>query len=204
MKLKKAASILTALSITTLTCTASFAADEKNRFSARGVGGEKCETLVNIIESNDEKQLSKYVPIFIGWVDGYISYINRIENNTYNVVPFISGPEILALITQQCKKKPETRIEETVNHTVSVLAKYKIKKESPAVNVVVEKNSGIYYKETIIDIQSKLNKLGYYKDKLDGSYNENTIKAMKIFQKSQNLTESGFPNIDTLLRLLYN
>lgn len=204
MNLKNTASILMALSITTLTCSPSFAADEKNKFSARGVGGEKCETLVDIIESKDEKQLAKYVPIFIGWIDGYISYINRIEKNTYNAVPFISGPEILALTTQQCKKKPEVRIEETVNNTVSVLAKYKIKKESPAVNVTVEKNSGIYYKETIIEIQNKLNKLGYYKDKSDGTYNENTVKSMKMFQKSQNLTENGFPNIDTLLKLLYN
>lgn len=196
--------IFIALCLASLMCTTSFAADEKNRFSARGVGGEKCETLVSILESKDEKQLTKYVPIFIGWVDGYISYINRIEKNTYNAVPFISGPEILALVTQQCKKKPEVRLEETVHHTVSVLAKHKIVKESPTVNVTVEKNTGLYYKETIIEIQNKLSKLGYYKGKSDGSFNDTTIQALKLFQKSQELTESGFPNMDTLLKLLYN
>lgn len=181
----------------------SIAADENNKFSSRGVGGEKCESLIKIIESKDEKQLSVYVPIFIGWVDGYISYINRIEKNTYNAVPFISSPEILALLNQQCKKRPDMKIEETVNHVVSVLAKYKIKKENPTVNIAIGKISGIFYKDTIIDMQNQLIKLGFYKGDADGNYNDKTINAMKSFQKNKNLADSGFPNIDTVLLLLY-
>ena len=194
----------TALGLASLAGNLSFAADQQNKFSARGVGGERCETLVNIIGSRDDAKLSKHMPIFLGWIDGYISYINRIEKNTYNAVPFISGPEILALITQQCEAQPNMTIEETVHHTVSVLAKYKIKQESQVVNVIIDNKSAYLYKETIFEIQHKLHELGFLKNPPDGSYNDTTIKAMQLFQKSQNIPESGLPTINTVIKLLYN
>lgn len=204
MKCPPISIIFTALCLAFLACELSFAADQRNKFSARGVGGERCETLINIIDSRDDQKLSKYVPIFLGWIDGYISYINRIEKNTYNAVPFISGPEILALITQQCEAQPNMRIEETVHHTVSVLAKYKIKKESHVVNVKIDNKSAYLYKETIFEIQNKLNDLGFLKNQPDGNYSDTTIKAMKLFQKSKNIPESGLPTINTTIKLLYN
>ncbi|MFL5354550.1 DUF3289 family protein [Archangium sp.] len=45
--------------------------------------------------------------------------------------------------------------------------------------------------EAVVDLQGRLLKAGFYKDKIDGRYGAKTVEAVKLFQKSMGLAADG-------------
>ena len=63
-----------------------------------------------------------------------------------------------------------------------------------------KKNAGTKAENISYDIkkiQVLLNNAGFYKDKIDGRMGQKTVKAIKEFQKSKNLKQSGVVNART-------
>jgi hypothetical protein len=62
--------------------------------------------------------------------------------------------------------------------------------------------SGVYYKEgcagrPVAEIQARLRMLGYDVERIDGRYSENTVKAVKLFQKKLGLKLTGVVDDNT-------
>jgi putative peptidoglycan binding protein len=55
--------------------------------------------------------------------------------------------------------------------------------------------------ERVMEIQTALIKAGYLEGPASGSYDENTIQAMKQFQGSNRLSQTGMPSASTLKKL---
>ena len=51
-------------------------------------------------------------------------------------------------------------------------------------------------------MQEGLCKLGFYKDKVDGSFGSKTRKALIAFQKSEKLPPDGYPSRKVLNKIL--
>lgn len=48
--------------------------------------------------------------------------------------------------------------------------------------------------KNVVELQTSLNKIGIYKDSIDGYYGKSTESAIKKFQKSKNMNENGIVN----------
>lgn len=59
------------------------------------------------------------------------------------------------------------------------------------------------HSEIVRHIQLKLNKLGYYTDKMDGIYGLYTERSVRQFQSSENLAVNGQVDVTTMQQLLY-
>ena len=56
-------------------------------------------------------------------------------------------------------------------------------------------------RETVIDIQNRLIKLGLYKDEADGLLGPKTRSALRLFQQQQALPADGHPTQEAIRRL---
>ena len=56
-------------------------------------------------------------------------------------------------------------------------------------------------RDTVIDIQSRLARLGLYKDDTDGLLGPKTRSALRLFQQQTSLPADGHPSAETVRRL---
>lgn len=178
------------------------AADADGKYAVRGVGASKCSQMILAIDSKDEAVRKEGVLLYTIWLNGYLSYVNRVEKETYDIVPLVDGSHLLAVIVGQCRNNPDFMFEGVTAQVVGALSKAKISSESPLVNITVGDQKGSFRKATLIAIQEKLIALGHLKARANGDFGPTSQQALRQFQKTEKLKETGFPDTDTLMRVL--
>ena len=178
------------------------AADKSGKYAVRGVGSAKCGQMVSSIDSKDQNIRKDAVLLYTSWLNGYLSYVNRIEKETYDIVPLVDTTYLLAVIVGQCRNNKDALVEGVSAQVVGALSKAKITSESPIVNLTVGDQKGSFRKATLIAVQNKLIAKRYFKGKADGDFSKDSQKALRAFQKAEKLKETGFPDTDTLMRVL--
>ncbi len=178
------------------------AADTQGKYAVRGVGSSTGKQLVSAIESKDPNVRKDAVLLYTSWLNGYLSYVNRTEKDTYDIVPFTDGAHLLAVVVGQCRANPDALVESVAAKVIGALSKAKVSAESPIIEVGVADRKGSFRKATIVAVQEKLIAMGLLKGKADGDFGAGSQKALRVFQKAEKLKETGFPDTDTLLRVL--
>lgn len=171
-------------------------ADANGHFSVRGTGLLTCEQFIRIRASRD----NAYYAV-AGWLNGYLTARNQLDPKTYDVIPFESVPMLLAIVDQHCRRFPKQAYFTVVNSLVAELAKDRIKRKSPLVQVKVGKQTALYYLDVIQRMQLRLKQLGYYHGKLEPRFGAALQKALAAFQQTKGLKADGFPDQPTLLSL---
>jgi hypothetical protein len=178
------------------------AADKNGKYAVRGVGSSKCSQMVSAIDSKDQNVRKDAVLLYTSWLNGYLTYVNRIEKETYDIVPLTDSSYLLAVIVGQCRNNPDALMDSISVQVVGALSKARITSESPLVALAVGDQKGSFRKATLIALQNKLIALGHFKGKADGEFGTSSQKALRVFQKAEKLKETGFPDTDTLMRAL--
>lgn len=178
------------------------AADKNGKYAVRGVGSSKCSQMVSAIDSKDQNVRKDAVLLYTSWLNGYLTYVNRIEKETYDIVPLTDSSYLLAVIVGQCRNNPDALMDSISVQVVGALSKARITSESPLVALAVGDQKGSFRKATLIALQNKLIALGHFKGKADGEFGTSSQKALRAFQKAEKLKETGFPDTDTLMRAL--
>jgi len=197
---------LLAAAVLTLVCTfnpmASQAADGEGKYAVRGAGSTPCRQLAAAIDSKDANVRRDAVLLYASWLNGYLSYVNRVEKETYDIVPLTDSAHLLAVVVGQCRQNPDALVETVSAQVIAVLAKAKIAAESPLVELKVGDQKGNFRQATLMALQEKLIEKRYLKGKADGFFGGQSQQALRAFQKAKKLRESGFPDTETLMRAL--
>lgn len=182
--------------------TPSEAADGKGKFAVRGVGAGSCSQLLSMLNQKEEQARREAVLLNMSWIDGYLSYINRVEKNTFDIMPLPQAKEVLTVVVNQCAANKDTLVETMLLQVVAGFNKAKVQSESPLVKISSGSVEGSLRKETLVAIQNKLIDRKLLKGKADGEYNDSCKKAIMAFQKSVKLEETGYPDVNTIIKLL--
>ncbi|MBN1664755.1 MAG: peptidoglycan-binding protein [Deltaproteobacteria bacterium] len=177
-------------------------ADTDGKYAVRGVGAAKCSQMVAAIDAKDQNMRKDAVLLYTSWLNGYLSYVNRVEKGTFDIIPLTDGSHLLAVIVGQCRKNPDALVETIAYQVTGILSKAKVSTESPLVTLPVGNQKGIFRKATLVAVQNKLIALGHFKGKADGEFGAGSQQALRAFQKAEKLNETGFPDTDTLMRIL--
>jgi peptidoglycan hydrolase-like protein with peptidoglycan-binding domain len=141
-------------------------------------------------------------PILTSWILGYLTASDRLEKDTFDETPVMAPEALTAMIIGVCQKYPDARVETVANTVFSQLSAARVMHESP----IVEARAGSQFvpirKATLIAVQATLVKNKLLKDPADGTFGSATETALKAFQKSQSLPETGLPDPATVVRLL--
>lgn len=178
------------------------AADTAGKFLVRGVGASKCSQLVSAIDSKDTNVRKDAVLLYTSWLNGYLSHQNKSDKDTYDSVPLTDSAHLLAVIVGQCRTKQNALVENISGQVIGLLSKAKISSEAPQVVLSVGSEKGNFNKATLIALQEKMLSKGLFKGKADGEFGADSQKALRAFQKTEGLKETGFPDTDTLMRAL--
>ena len=149
--------------------------------------------MVSSIDSKDQNIRKEAILLYASWLNGYLSYINRIEKETYDIVPLADSTHLLAVIVGQCRSNKDALVESASAQVVGALSKAKISSESPIVALTVGDQKGSFRKATLIDLQNKLIALRHFKGKADGEFGTDSQKALQAFSESREAEGHRFP-----------
>jgi Putative peptidoglycan binding domain len=173
------------------------AADDKGEFGIRGAGLVKCSVF-----NHEREARSEIYHIVAAWMDGYITGSNQHADDTYDIVSFESTELLAALVSENCKKYPDTPVFAVLRLIVKNSARNRLHAPSKKVEIAMGERKALLYEEVLKRIQQKLASGGFYKGPINGAYDAATQNAMKAYQTSVKLRPTGFPDQLTLWRLL--
>ena len=173
------------------------AADGEGKFAAKGAGRKSCEAFNQAYQSKSNEYY-----LYGGWIEGYVSAFNSFQKETYDITPWQTTELMMFFISKHCEKQPETRILTAVNTMLSSFAATRLTKESDLVEVNLKNSKSYFYAETLLAVREALHGQGYDVDVGETSFDEKLVKAILSYQKSKGLTQSGFPDQQTLVNLL--
>lgn len=172
------------------------AAGAQGRFAIKGIGAQTCAQFGTAFQ---ERSRAAYV--FAGWVDGYVSALNRLQDATFDAAPWQSTDIMMALINNHCARNPEARLFEVVQALLRYYSDQRLAEISPPVDAVVGERTVTLYRDVLRLAQSALAQQGLYAGAADGLFGPKTRAAFEAFQEKSNIEKTGLPDQQTLYRL---
>jgi len=172
-------------------------ADKDGRFAVKGAGLGNCQAFV---AAHKDKTNAYFV--FGGWLDGYMTAVNKYSSDTFDIVSWESTELLAALINNHCQKNPNDNYFRVVDSMLVLLKEDRLRESSPLVSAEVDDRTVKVYRSTLRRIQLALRDLGHYDGAVDGQFGPKTQAAIAAYQKSQGMEPSGLPLQLTLLKLL--
>lgn len=172
------------------------AADPDGHFAIKGAGGGTCAQF-----SSAREQDARDYYVYAGWIDGYVTGLNELNRDTYDLSPWGTTEMLAGMVDGYCRKSPDLSFHVAVRRLMQVLAADRLETRSPIVRVEHGGRGIALYEATLRRVQKVLAEKGLYQGKVDGSYDAGTREALERFQRAEGLTPSGLPDQMTLLAL---
>lgn len=173
------------------------AADDDGNFGLRGIGVETCDSaLAKLNESGDVALHS------MSWLMGYISALNRMQAETFDVSPFVDGTAVMQLLVNTCSANPDIPVENAAFELFQALSPARVRSRSEIVTVTSDGVSMQLRQETLTSVQIQLRELGFLSGSADGVFGDQTRSALSAFQNDAGLQQTRLPDPVTVLRLL--
>lgn len=193
MHSKSALALAVYMSVTAVTPLA--AADTEGLFSIRGVGGQPCGAVVAAINDADEADRPAIVAELATWLGGYLTLANRTIEGRFEVTPFVSDVDMLAIVVDHCEKEPELVFEAAAFYILTILLPYGPRDFS---EVAALEDSVALRVSTVSTLREALMEKGYLEQSLDGSLRG----AIQQFNADHGIEEADALGIETVLRIL--
>jgi hypothetical protein len=166
------------------------AADQNGMFAVKGVGALNCEAYVNAAEAGD-RDLAQYA----GYITGYISAVNEVQPDTFDLVPWQHVDTVMLLMLQRCRQMPELNFGAAVAQMARYFGQHRLAGPADRVSGTSEGDGADLYEPVVTEIKAALGRWGYPTEDLKASLRE--------FQNDLELTGEGEFGQQTLLKLLY-
>ncbi|MDP2180041.1 peptidoglycan-binding domain-containing protein [Methylicorpusculum sp.] len=172
------------------------AADEQGRFMVKGGGRIGCEHYLTALETKGPEFIS-----LAGWIEGFITYANQQEQDTFDLVPWQSTELLMSAVANHCRQNPEKSFHQSAYHVLQGVKTGRLKSKSEPVNATVADQSVVLYADIVRRLQQKLKLRGLLTGDPTGIYDKETIDAVREFQRVKKLPETGLPDQMTLAHL---
>ncbi len=173
------------------------AADDQGEFALRGFGAHACADARTRIEQEPEAAQNA-----LAWLLGYMSAVNRVQADTFDISPIVGGGPMLELLLGLCADNPDALVENVAFELLRTLSIARVPTSSPVVDVEYEGARVQLRQQTLQAMQAALIELDHLSGAADGVYGPQTRLAIQAFQESQEIPETGVPDPVTILRLL--
>lgn len=163
----------------------------------KGGGSVSCAQFLEAQGKNNSEYIS-----LAGWLEGYLTHINQTQANTFDMAPWQDTHLLLAAIGSWCKKNPQNTFHQAVFQMATTLNPARLLEKSEFTQARSDGQQVVLYREIIRRVQKQLKIRGHYAGEPNGNFDDATLAALKAFQKSKNLPETGLPDQVTLANLL--
>lgn len=177
--------------------TFSLSADVDGNYALRGLGSASCSEYTQALV-NDPTQAQ----VFVAWMAGYITARSRTEEDTFDVLPLISGAEVAGLLRVVCSQNSDASVETALDASLRLFEPARVVSDSPLLELTHDNRTVLIRQSTFQQVQGALSLEGLYDGVVDGEYGPGSRSAIIAFQERRDLTQSGLPDADTLVALL--
>ncbi len=193
----KRALLASSLLLMTLLPGVNHAADADGHYTVKGAGATNCARFSAVVQQRGSELIS-----FAGWLEGYLSAVNRYEPGVYDISGWRATEVMLAALSRYCAANPAKGFYETAAKLAEQMRAGAIGSQSGMVTVENGGSSVTVYRETIRRTQEQLALRGLYNGPADGEWNEALALALTGFQKQKSVPAIGLPDQHTLVHLL--
>jgi hypothetical protein len=180
-----------------LPCPCALAGSPSGEFALKGPGYDKCSDFASA-----RKQRGNKYHEYVGWLEGYLSYYNRVTPGTINIAPWQSGEMLASLMAAFCADNPNAPFVAATDLMIGALAPYRLAKSSEVVEASYRGRKVTVYREVLRSVQESLQKRKLYAGPQDGQFSSEFAASLLAFQKSTKLPPTGLPDQATLYHLL--
>ena len=173
------------------------AVDAQGRYTVKGAGLATCGKFLELAKTGGREFY-----MFAGFVHGYLSASNALNEQTYDLVPWQSDKVMLHSIAKVCAKHKERRFGEIMRRLVKSLMAQRLTEYSDLLKVPGEGVKPLY-REVVFRLQTRLKALGHYNAEPTSQYDAATTAAVKAFQATVALPTTGHADQATIQRLFY-
>lgn len=173
------------------------AADADGNYAVRGAGGTSCTQFTQAVE--EEKP---GVNRMVNWMEGYITGINRLRDNTFDVSPILDTGSVATIVLNVCRNNADISMEVALARVLNTFERARVREQSEIVETQANDRTVLIRRSTLRALQGELARLGHYGGAQDGIYGPRTRKALQAYQAAQGIAETGLPDPQTVVRLL--
>ena len=177
------------------------AADENDRFAIRGAGLASCVQFLEARETGSEQYFQ-----FGGWMNGYLTALNRLEEETFDLVPWQSPDFLATALANYCVQNREQSFHNAVFLMAERLKEQRLESRSETVSIASGGDGQPIrlYQAVIERAIGALGELGFPVSPSGDDFNEEGFRqALTAFQETEGLPMTGLPDQASLLRLFY-
>lgn len=174
------------------------AQDSPGVYFVRGSGALPCADVIKTVDTNGPGLVA-----IVAWADGALSTVNRMRPDTFDMLPFTDPPGLVTqLAVNVCRQRPQMTFDRALAEVFAALDSIRVVEQADPVRMVAGKAEVRLRPETLRRVQERLIALGHLQGSADGAYGPATAAALRKFQGTARLPESGLPDVETVLRLL--
>lgn len=173
------------------------AADSAGQFALKGAARTNCERFVEVRVKGGEDYA-----LFLGWLDGYITGLNQVRPETFDIAPWESAAFLASLIEHHCAKHPDDEFIGVVLSIFRELEDKRLRQRSPTTVAAADGREVRIYESILRRVQEELAARGSYRSEINGRFGPAMREAITAFQREYELPETGVPDETTLWRLL--
>lgn len=182
----------TCIAATFFATSAAQAANEAGLYAVRGIGSTSCGAFVDLIE--EEGRLP--VP-YVAWMSGYLSALNRLEAETFDVSYITQNESMMVLVGRLCSDSRDVILETAIARLVNFMSEERIKAESGFLRLNVG-DQQVMIRQSVYDrFVDRLVANGFL-DAPEG-FSEQVRDAILEFQEERGLAQTGLPDEVTLI-----
>jgi hypothetical protein len=174
-----------------------WAMDAAGNFAIKGAGATSCAQYTQAL---DDKAREIY--LFAGWIDGYLTGVNQLQRETFDVAPWQTTELLAQLLANYCRQRPEAQFMLAATHLLQSMYPVRLETSSELVKTENGTDVAFVYKAVLQQVQEALNERGY-DVAADGAFGPQTQQALKAFQRENDIPAvTGLPDQQTLMLLL--
>lgn len=190
-------SLYTAAVLGAVVSGGAFGADADGYFTVKGAGATSCRAYSEAVSERGQAFVS-----FGGWIEGYLSAMNRYEAGVYDIAGWRGTEALMASIARFCADNPGVGFHDVMVRLTEQLRATALTAQSEPVEASGETGSMTVPAEVVRRVQTRLYERGIYSGEIDGRWSSATFEALQAFQEAKGLPEHGLPDQQTLVQLL--
>jgi len=165
------------------------------RYAVKGIGLMSCEDFTS--EMARQTPQAKEV---LAWLAGYLTATNASEDETFDIVSWQSEGMIAQALETRCLANAKEPVAQAIEAMVATMRPDRITDEDRLVTIRVGSRERFLYSSVIRRAQLMLNKRKAGLT-VNGTFDDETRRALRDFQRDAELADTGFPDSITLFRL---
>jgi hypothetical protein len=171
---------------------------QQSVYFVRGSGALPCADVAKAMETGGPDLVA-----LVAWADGALSTVNRLRADTFDMLPFADPPGLVTqLAVNVCRQRPQSSFDGALVEVFAALEAIRVVEPAEPVRMVAGRAEVRLRPETLRMVQERLIALGHLQGSADGAYGPATGAALRKFQGTAKLPQSGLPDVETVLRLL--